>query len=239
MFIKLFLILFSIPVHATVFQMQPVEQQVKEADGIVVGHFLRKKYVKLEGGGTATQMIFKMKQEIGMQSDLFGVDEIIVHYPGGKLGDEIVKVEGVPEFVPGENVVIMIKSYRDRFWGMNLGFGTFKVVNYGQNRMIVNTLFPEDRRVGQMKFEDFEKTIKQIRGGSLKVVTSQLYPSEIDKTAQSRSPASSPEGKNRAIASQSEQVENGMSHGVSTLWLVSILALMGGIFRFLRQKEAK
>ena len=43
--------------------MQPVEQQVKEADGIVVGHFLRKKYVKLDAGGTATQMFFKMKQE--------------------------------------------------------------------------------------------------------------------------------------------------------------------------------
>lgn len=227
------------PIHATVFQMQPVEQQVKEADGIVVGHFLRKKYVKLDGGGTATQMIFKMKQEIGMQSDLFGMDEIIVHYPGGKLGEEIVKVEGVPEFVSGENVVIMIKSYRDRYWGMNLGFGTFKVVNYGQNRMIVNTLFPEDRRVGQMKFEDFEKTIKQIRGGSLKVVNSQIYPSEMDKSTQARSPASISEGKNRAIASQSDQVENGMSHGVNTLWLVSILAIMGGIFRFLRQKEAK
>jgi hypothetical protein len=105
--------------------------------------------------------------------------------------------------------------------------------------MIVNTLFPEDRRVGQMKYEDFEKTVKQIRGGSLKAVTSQLYPSEIDNPAQARSPASSSEGKNRAIASQSDQVENGMSHGVSTLWLVSILAMMGGIFRFLRQKEAK
>ncbi len=170
--------------------MQPVEQQVKEADGIVVGHFLRKKYVKLDGGGTATQMIFKMKQESGMQSDLFGMDEIIVHYPGGKLGDEIVKVEGVPEFVAGENVVIMIKSHKDRYWGMNLGFGTFKVVNYGNNRMIVNTLFPEDRRVGQMKFEDFEKTVKAIRGSNLKIVSSQLYPSEIGNGSTNRIPAS-------------------------------------------------
>ena len=239
MLLRLLFIFFSLPLHATVFQMQPVEQQVKEADGIVVGHFLRKKYVKLDGGGTATQMIFKMKQESGMQSDLFGMDEIIVHYPGGKLGDEIVKVEGVPEFVAGENVVIMIKSHKDRYWGMNLGFGTFKVVNYGNNRMIVNTLFPEDRRVGQMKFEDFEKTVKAIRGSNLKIVSSQLYPSEIGNGSTNRVPASVSEGKNRAIASQSEEVENNMSHGLNTLWLVLILAMMGGMFRFLRQKEAK
>jgi hypothetical protein len=236
--LRLFLIFFSIPLHATVFQMQPVEQQVKEADGIVVGHFLRKKYVKLDGGGTATQMIFKIKQESGMQSDLFGMDEIIIHYPGGKLGEEVVKVEGVPEFVVGENVVVMIKSYKDRYWGMNLGFGTFKVVNYGNNRMIINTLFPEDRRVGQMKYDDFEKTVKAIRGSSLKIVTSQINPSEMDNGLLNRVPASVPEGKNRAIASQSEEVENNISHGVNTLWLVFILAMMGGIFRFLRQKEA-
>lgn len=239
MFIRLFLLLISIPIHATVFQMQPVEQQIKESDGIVVGHFLRKKSVALEGGGVATQMIFKMAQESGMQSDLFGMDEIIVHYPGGKLNDKVVKVEGVPEFVPGENVVIMIKSFKDRYWGMNLGFGTFKVVNYGNNRMIVNTLFPEDRRVGQMKFEDFEKTVKSIKGSNLKVVSSVIYPTELGKGTSSRAPASTSEGKNRAIASQGEEVENNMSHGVNTLWLVLTLAMMGGIFRFFRQKIAR
>lgn len=240
MFLKaLFILLVTLPLHATVFQKQPVTQQIKEADGIVIGHYLRSKAVQLDDGSIATQMIFKMKKETGMQSDLFGMDEIIVHYPGGSLGDKTVKVEGVPEFISGEHVVLMIKSNQDRYWGMNLGFGTFKVVNYGNEKLIVNTIFPEDRNVGQMKLEEFEKTVKAIKGSSFKVVATPIYPTESDQGQQLRSPASIKQGKNRAIASKSEEDENNQSQGMNTMWLLLALAMMGGAFRFFRQKAAR
>lgn len=240
MLLRLLILLFVIPVHATVFQLQSVDQQIKESSGIVVGHYLRKKSIKLEDGSIATQMIFKMNKEVGMQSELFGMDEIIIHYPGGKIGDLTVKVEGVPSFVPGESVVLMVKNHQDRYWGMNLGFGTFKIVNYGNEKMIVNTLFPHDRRVGQIKFDDFEKQVKRIKGSSLKVVMAPVYPTETDETTVTRLPASIEEGKNRAIASNSETEENNESNsGFNSIWLLFVLASMGGLFRFLRQKEAR
>jgi hypothetical protein len=222
-----------------VFQKQPVTQQIKEADGIVIGNYLRSKTIKLDEGGVATQMIFKMNKETGMQSDLFGMDEIIIHYPGGTIDGQTVKVDGVPEFVPGENVVLMIKSNQDRYWGMNLGFGTFRVVNYGNEKLIVNSVFPDDRNVGQMKLEEFEKNVKLIKGSSMKVVMSPSYPSEKDGEASNRMPASIEEGKNRAIASKTEQEENNQGQGMNPLWLLMILAAMGGLFRLMRQKEAK
>jgi hypothetical protein len=234
---SLVLLLFTLPLGATVFQKQPVSKQIQEADGIVIGHYLRSKSIPLDDGNIATQMIFKMNREVGMQSDLFGMDEIIVHYPGGRLGDKEVRVEGVPEFIPGENVVLMIKSKQDRYWGMNLGFGTFKIVNYGNERLIVNTIFPEDRNVGQMKIEDFEREVKLIKGSSFKAVVSS-YPIESDRFSPQRSPSSLKQGKNRAIASHSEQDENNQSHSVNTMWLLFSLALMGGLFRLFRQKTA-
>jgi hypothetical protein len=236
--IRLLVLFMALPVQATVFQKQPVEQQIKESDGIVIGHYLRKKSIKLDDGTLATQMIIKMNKEVGMQSDLFGMDEIIVHYPGGKIGDRHVQVEGVPEFVPGENVVLMIKSYQDRYWGMNLGFGTFKLINYGHDKLIVNSIFPGDRNVGQMKLEEFETKVKLIKGSGLRVVMATSYPSESDD-APERAPASVREGKNRAIASNSEQEENREGQSMNTMWLVLILAGMGGLFRLIRQKEVK
>jgi hypothetical protein len=216
--------------------MQPVDQQIKEADGIVIGHYLKSRPIQLDDGSIATQMIFKMNSEFGMQSELFGMDEVIIHYPGGKLGEQNVKVEGVPQFIPGEKVVLMVKSSSDRYWGMNLGFGTFKVINYGKEKMVVNTLFPDDRRVGQIRLEEFERKVKQIKGSNLKVVMAPVYehPAEAE-----RSPASL-EGQNRSLASETEEVDN-QEHEPrrGVFWLVFFLGVMGGLFRFTRQKEAK
>lgn len=240
MFLKLLVLLFCFPVGATVFQRQSVQQQIKEADGIVIGHYLRSKSVRLENGSIATQMIFKMNKEMGMQSEFFGIDEVIVHYPGGKLNGETVKVEGVPSFVPGEKVVLMIKSHKDRYWGMNLGFGTFKVINYGNETMILNTLFPSDRSVGQMKLEEFERSVKKIKLSSLRTVVVPAYQSEEDRKDELRVPASIiEEGKNRAIASKTEEQENTKEPVFKTAWLIVLLAGLGGLFRLTRQKEAK
>ena len=237
-FIRLLFLFLSLPVGATVFQMQSVDQQISEADGIVMGHFLRSKVIKLDDDTVATQMVFKMNKEHGMQSELFGMDEIIVHYPGGQLGDLNLKIEGVPSFVTGENVVLMIKSMKDRYWGMNLGFGTFRIINYGNEKMIVNSLFPEDIRVSQVKLEDFESRVRTIKGSRLKVVLVPEYHTESDENP-GRLPASAPEGKNRAIASKIDQEENSVGTAISNFWLIFLLAILGGIFRFARQKVAK
>lgn len=240
MILRLFLLLITFPAAATVFQPQTVDQQIKEADGIIVGHYLRKKSIKLDDGSIATQMIFKMNKEYGMQSDLFGMDEIIVHYPGGKVGDLTVRVEGVPTFIPGESVALMIKSNSDRYWGLNLGMGSFKIVNYGNETLIINSIFPNDRKLSQVKLDEFEKSVKTIKGSSLKVVLTPAYPTESDNQVAQRMPASLEEGKNRAIASKTEEGENeDGSPGVSNFWLIGLLAIMGGTFRFMRQKEAK
>lgn len=240
MFIRFLLFLICLPAYATVFQMQPVEQQIKEADGIIIGHYLRSHSIKLDDGSIATQMIFKMNKEIGMQSEFFGMDEIIIHYPGGQVGDQVMQVSGVPSFVPGEKLVIMVKSYQDRFWGMNLGFGSFKVINYGNEKLIVNSIFPTDRRVSQMKMDDFEKAVRIIKGSRLKVVINQQPKGFTDKITQDRLPASQfQEGKNRAIASKTDQLDNGeSSEGINPFWLLFFLAGLGAFFRFSRQRTA-
>jgi hypothetical protein len=222
--LKLLCFLIAFPIGAAVFEVQTIKQQLKEADGVIIGHYLRSRPMTLEDGSLVTQMVFKMNKEFGLQSDLFGMDEVIVHYPDAK------KVEGVPSFVSGEKVVLMIKTRDDRYWGLNLGLGSFKVINYGNEKLIINSVFPEDRRVSQQSLEEFEKDVRLVKGSNLKIVSAPVFD-------QDRHPASEEAPQDRTMASKTDEStpqENQLSF--SSLWLMMILALMGGVYRLNRQK---
>jgi len=230
------LLIFSQISWSTSFAIQSIDKQLGEADGVIIGHYLKKKSVQLENGSIATQMIFKVQKEWGLNSDLFGVDEIIIHYPGGKLGDKHVYVQGIPEFISGERVALLAKSVQNRFWGLNLGLGSYKIINYHSGPMLVNSLFPQDERIGQIKMEDFENKVRHIKSGSLRLVKQDL-PGKTDQV--SRSPASVEEGKKRAIASSMDKVDNNEDQSnPGVFWLVAILALAGGLSRLLRSRNA-
>lgn len=230
------LMMFAFPVFATTFKIQKVDQQLRAADGVFIGHYLKKSYIELEDGSIATQMVFKMKKEIGLQSDLLGMDEVFIHYPGGKWKDKIVEVQGIPEFIPGEQVVIFTRSIHNRYWGLNLGMGTYKIIRYGEDPMMVNTLFPHDPQMGQIKLDEFEKTVRFIKGSSLKVVTYQQYP--IESQEEARKPASTIEAKNRTVAGGSEEGENKAAEtGFHPMWLLTFLAFLGSCFRLSRQRQ--
>ena len=243
MLFHILVLLFALPIGATVFKPQTVDQQIKEADGVIIGLFLQSKSVELANGSVATQMIFKMNKEFGMQSDLFGMDEVIIHYPGGKAGEKIVRVDGVPEFVPGEKVALMIKSIQDRYWGLNLGLGTFKVINYGRDTLLINSIFPGDPKVSQIRIEDFEKSVKRIKGSNLKLVLAPDYSPDKAPALVPRKPASDQKPAAREVASEptaeDDEATKLASRNFSVLWLVVLFSLMGGIFRFVRQVKVK
>jgi hypothetical protein len=226
----------TLPVFATTFQVQNVDQQLRHADGIFIGHYLKKAYVQLEDGSIATQMVFKMQKELGLQSELLGMDEVFIHYPGGKWKDRIVEVQGLPDFIPGEKVVIFTRSVDNRYWGLNLGMGTYKVIRYGKDAMMVNSIFPADPKMGQLKLDEFEKVVRQVKGGSLKIVSTLQYPTEREQDT--RTPASQPEGKNRTVAGGAEAGENNRAEtGIHPMWLLAFLGFLGACFRLARQRQ--
>ena len=224
------LLLLSTNLWATTFKPVGLEEQLKESDGILIGHYLKSKTVKLDSGVIATQMIFKMNKEWGLQSDLFGIDEIIVHFPGGSLGDTHSMVQGVPSFIIGEKVALLTKSVDNRLWGLNLGLGSFKVINYGNETMLINSLFPEDPKLGQVKLSEFEQKVREVKGSNLKAVVMTHFDS-------SRSPASVLEGKKRSIASKFEHEENKEAKPVlSVYWLVVLLGIAGALSRVMAKR---
>jgi len=233
--IKWFIVLaFYSTCFATTFRPTSMQDQMRSSDGVIFGHYLKSKSIKMDDGRIATQMFFKMIKEYGMNSELYGTDEVIVHYPGGKIDGVTSFVQGVPKFAPGEKIALFVRSVDNRYWGLNLGLGSFRVVNYGPEVMLINSLFPDDPKVGQVKLEDFEASVRSIKGQGMKTVLTPSLDEDVD-----RIPASVEAGKKRSIASASVEGENReVPAGISIYWLLTCLALLGAYYRTFKRKGA-
>lgn len=198
-----------------------VDEQLMEADSIFIGHFLESRSVLIEEEQIATQMVFKLTKEFGLNSDLFGLEEIFVHYPGGSWEGQTLAIEGVPSFNVGEKVVILARNIENRLWGLNLALGSFRVVNYGKETLLINGVFTDDPLVSQLLLEEFEGKVKSIKGMSLKTVQA-LPESILDQSNQ---------GKKRSIASVVTPEENKLEEPArpTTFWLLAFLAISGAV----------
>lgn len=227
----LFILFFSFNAFATTFAPLPVEKQLAEADGVFIGHYLKKKTIELEDGKIATQMIFKMNKEYGLQSDLLGQEEIIIHYPGGKTPQKKIVIEGVPKFLPGEKVLIFTKSINNRNWGLNLGLGAYKIVNYGKETLMINHQFPEHPIIGQVPLIDFETHLREIKKASFKEVYTyqEIGPYQ-------RSPASVSEISGRKPASINQEKQEPVPSSENVWAFLIVLGFFGGIIRHHHQK---
>lgn len=229
------LLLISFGAQASTFKIQSLDAQLRESSGVLIGHYLKSKTVKLDDGIIATQVIIKINKEFGLQSDEFGMNEVIIHYPGGEWNDVVTKVDGVPSFVTGEKVAVMIKSIDNRYWGLNLGMGAYKVINYGKDTILVNSLFPQNPIVGQINLVEFERKVKEAKGSDMKEVVDASQLETSDEMA--RTPASLIEGKKRTIASKADESENEDANvGLNVYWLLLLLAVLGGGFRLVKNE---
>ena len=226
----LLILLVSFSVTATTFKRVPLETQLKEADGVLIGNFLKSRSIRLEDGSIATQMVFKMDREVGFQSEEFGMDEVIIHYPGGSLDGVTTVVQGVPSFNPGEKVAILSKSVDNRFWGLDLSYGSYKIIDYGSTTMLFNLAFPENTDFGQISLANFEDKVRTVKS-ALKIVRS-----PIDIAAH-RSIASVEESEEVERTVASVKVAEPVESSPDYFWLLFFLSLMGGIFEFFRKKK--
>jgi hypothetical protein len=215
---------------AASFQAVSLEKLLNSSDVIVVGDFLRSKSVIMEDGLVATEALFKVEKESGLDAEDFGLSEIKVYYPGGVGANVGTRVEGAPEFVAGEKNIVLLKQHDDgRLWVQSMALGTFKLVKIGTKTLAVNSVFPHHSELSNLEFHQFQKTVNKLKSKPLKDVLSDKYFSELKKS-QSRhySSSSTVSGNSRAIASKPVLSDNNQeSQTLGHVWLLGILALMG------------
>jgi len=192
---------------ATTFQPVPIEKLIQPADAILVGDFLSSKTVELEDGTLATEARFKIEKETGLDAEDFGLTEIKVFYPGGKLHDRVQMIDGAPQFISGEKNVVFLNQHEDgRLWVQGLAMGTFKVVKIGQQTLLINSVFPSHPELSRQDMDKFLRKVSNLKAKPLKAVYSDKYTHELEKD-RLRTVADE-RGNSRSIASTSEDKDN-------------------------------
>lgn len=215
---------------ATSFQPVPIEKMIQPADAIMIGDFLNSKSVELEDGTIATEARFKIEKETGLDAEEFGLSEIKVYYPGGKIGRKHVAVEGVPEFVSGEKNVLFLNQLEDgRLWIQGLAMGTFKVVKIGQSTLLINSVFPSNPELSRIEMSKFLRKVSSTKSQGLKEIHSDKYMHELQKD-RTRTVSVEQTGNSRSIASKGGERENKNEPNLmNSFWLIILLGALGGI----------
>ncbi len=228
--------------YATSFQPVSNQAMIQEADIIVKGTYISKNYQRLEDGKIATELIFEVQSEYGLNSKEIKIEEVSIYYPGGKIGDVIQQIEGIPEFLPGQKSLILARVLDDgRVWGLSLGLGTYHVVKMGSKEMLINSIFPSDALMSSWDWEYFQDKVKKIKSEKMNHLYLDKYSDENQRTSLNMNDKSvAEEGKNRSIASINYKGENRAKeeNESQSFGLIFLLGILGGLSGFMaRQKR--
>lgn len=224
---------------ATTFEPIPLEKLAQSADAVVIGDFLQSKTIVLEDGLVATEALFKIEKELGVDAEEFGVTEVKVYYPGGKTKDAALTVEGAPQFVPGEKRALLLTQHTDdRLWIQGMALGTFKVVKIGQKTLVVNSVFPTYSELSNIEISQFQRKISTIKDRPFKEVFVDKYYNEFKKSKTRF--VSQKDGNSRSIASNVDSPENSnTSQTMSSFWLLALLGVMGVLKKWWSLKDQR
>lgn len=241
MILKLILVLTNLVVISTswgtTFEPVPLDKLAHHADAVIIGDFLHSKTITLEDGLVATEALFKIERELGVDAEEFGLSEVKVYYPGGVNGSEGLRVEGAPEFTPGQKSALLLTQHTDgRLWVQGMALGTFKIVRIGQKTIVVNSVFPTYSYLSNMEIKYFQRKISSIKDKPFREVFSDKYFNELKKSKTNFVPQNS--GNSRSIASYSDTPENNKDSNVmSSFWLLAVLGLMGVLKKWWSLKD--
>ena len=222
---QLFL-MFSCSVMATTFAPISIKKQIKQSDGVVYGEVLDIEAYE-DGDIINSKVTILANKWIGVNPQ---DNQLVLHFPGGKINQKIFKVHGSPKFELGETVVVLVRKYKGNFWINNLGLGKFSIKNIGKGSVIVNQVFPTHPDVGQMNLNKFFELSQWVKKTKFEERFKDKY--EIGYENEMRKKII----KGRAVASVNlDDAEE--SRNISIIWLLILLGLFGFVHRVIKNRS--
>ena len=229
-FIFLFLSVLSLQAMATTFLPLSIKKQIVESEEIIKG---RVELVQSEHMSDGIVSFARIKVDHWLGSLAPETEYIDVYFPGGEIGDEVYKIHGAPSFEIGENVVLFGKRDKCEVWINNLGLGKFSLKSLGTKEVLVNQVFPNNPKVGQITWNKFVNLAEWMKKEKFQERLKDKYELNKDKEARARV---TQRDKGRSIASVNQsKVEKNI---FSANWLVFLLALLIVVFTIIRKKTS-
>ena len=216
---------------ATTFRPVSIKNQLKEADGIVIGEVTDIEVENHQKYNLVTNVEIAVHQWHGVEVEN---DNLSILFPGGTKGDQTVNFQGSPEFSIGEKIAVVLKFDGHDYWVQNLALGKFSIKKVGKRFVLISSVFSHIPYVGQIELEKFKKLVTSVKGESLRqraFSNFQRKRRREENSEPSRAPASVP---SRSPASSKRMREESE---IQVIWFFLLLGLVGGITTYLKGKR--
>ena len=123
----LILIVFAtLPLRATTVQKQTLDDMVSKAESIVIGRVINSQSSWTKNGKLIlTQTTFEVQE--GLKGA--ATKTVTITTVGGRVGNSVLHVSGMPSFQPDETAVIFLERSNNYLTVLGLSQGKFSVVN--------------------------------------------------------------------------------------------------------------
>ena len=217
----------SLTSFGTTFVPVPIKDQIKESSAIVQGEIINFESEEEESGKIVTKVFIRADKWVDTKPE---AGHLTFYVPGGQVGDRIYQVEGSPKFSIGEKVVLFLKEHNNKLWIQNLALGKYMIRKYGRENILVNSVFPEHPKIGQIPLSTFQNLTQRIKNTKFKIRFKDKYEIHAEKKSLKR--------VGRKIASV-ETTNKESSNQLNTFWILVSLGLLCGIVTYIRKKHSE
>ena len=163
--IPLFVVIFFITTfsHATTVECLNLDDLVKKASKIVVGKVSNSRTFWSDNGKLIlTSYTIEVQETIKGQASR-AVELTTV---GGRIGDLVLHVSGMPSFAQGEDAVVFVENSGTYSTVVGMGQGKFTVTNGEVSNNVTGIAFPDGHpgKPLKMPLDDFKSEIKRLVG---------------------------------------------------------------------------
>ena len=124
--ILILIVLTKLPLHATTVQRLTLDDMVSKADTIVIGRVINSQSSWTKNGKLIlTQTTFEVQE--GLKGA--ATKTVTITTVGGRVGNNILHVSGMPSFQPEETAVIFLERSNSYLTVLGLSQGKFSIVN--------------------------------------------------------------------------------------------------------------
>ena len=159
--------------YGSMFVPLPLDEQLKESDGVVWGTYLGHSYKRLPKGEVVTIGSFKVKKQAGLRyQDLLNRNKIDVIYPGGVWQGIEYDVLGSPSFNKKEEVLLFVKRTGLGFVIQNLSLGKYKVSKSRNDINFHSTVFTNHPKLGSFSLDHLNDLLLERFNANLEIIPS-------------------------------------------------------------------
>jgi hypothetical protein len=160
LFILSFLVLvFLTPAHATTVRRLSFDELVSKAEMIVAGQVTDSRTYRT---GDGKLILTSYTIQVGENIKGKAPATVTVTTVGGKVGNTVLRVSGMPQFQTGENTVLFLENYGTYTTVVGLNQGKFGISNGEVSNTMTGLAFPDGNSAKPLKMplDEFKRQIR-------------------------------------------------------------------------------